>query len=99
MAERRGFWGRLFGRGPYRGKKRPNAWMVVRPRSEGFYRLGSVMPARAARRFLPDQVHLCDGSELSKEEYPELAGLLGGVYGETETTFRLPILRTVQWPE
>jgi microcystin-dependent protein len=36
---------------------------------------------------------LCDGQSLSKAEYPSLFAVLGGRFGETDTTFALPDLR------
>lgn len=46
-----------------------------------------------AGQIVPDGYLLCDGSNILKVDYPDLYKVLGGFYGETDTTFRLPDLR------
>lgn len=36
---------------------------------------------------------VCDGRTLQKDEYPELYGMLGNIYGGDENTFNIPDLR------
>lgn len=40
----------------------------------------------------------CDGQELNKADYPYLYEEIEGLYGETETTFKLPDLRDYPFP-
>lgn len=47
-----------------------------------------------AGRFAPDKWLICDGSSLSRAEYPELYAVIGTSYGADDLdTFRLPDLR------
>lgn len=39
---------------------------------------------------LPDGYHLCDGSSLSKDEYPSLFAVLGTTFGGSGNSFKLP---------
>lgn len=54
--------------------------------------IGTVIPYPSA--VVPESWHACDGSALSKTEYPELYSVLGSTFGaETATEFYLPDLR------
>lgn len=54
--------------------------------------IGTVIPYPSA--VVPESWRACDGSALSKTEYPELYSVLGSTFGaETATEFYLPDLR------
>ena len=54
--------------------------------------IGTVIPYPSA--VVPESWYACDGSALSKTEYPELYSVLGSTFGaETATEFYLPDLR------
>lgn len=55
--------------------------------------VGAILPYTSGT--LPENWLLCDGSEISSEDYPELFSLLAGKYGtgSTQTKVKLPDLR------
>lgn len=55
--------------------------------------IGAIMPYSSGT--IPENWLLCDGSEISSEDYPELFSLLAGKYGtgSTQTKVKLPDLR------
>lgn len=55
--------------------------------------IGSIMLFSSNK--IPDSYLICNGQSLSKSEYSELYSVIGGVFGETSTTFNLPDLREV----
>lgn len=55
--------------------------------------IGSIM--LFASDNIPASYLICNGQALSKEDYPELYSVIGGVFGETADTFNLPDLREV----
>ena len=57
------------------------------------YTIGSIVPY--AREVLPENVLPCDGSQHATADYPELAGVLHGVYNISKDYFVTPDLRAV----
>ncbi len=64
------------------------------PGLDNFDAIGAVLAYAGQISKLPKDWHVCDGSELNKEEYPKLFDVLGTVYGGNgNRTFKLPDYR------
>lgn len=54
---------------------------------------GALIPVLSNEPPPGDGWAICDGRSLSKEAFPRLYALIGGEFGEDDTTFALPDLR------